>query len=299
MFERFMSGPVLALALFVTAAIPGAAQSEGTFTLSVGTHLCDANPYETSNATCEPAAGVVVLVTLESGEHIGSCTSESEPTPNGGVYSGCGVDGVPFNATLLVAEDAATIPAGYVAVNSPQVFQTTDLIPGGGDGPVLDLIYVQVGEPPAATPQDTVPPAAADTNAEPQGRSAAIYTGSCADLGSVAATLPPIVDPNGPPVGQASAIEASTTSAIVPVSLNLLIDQPHAVAVLESTAPNAGVIACGDIGGVDNDDGELVIGLRQVSDSNFIGVAYLAYSPADPSQTAVSIFVIPDLGTPS
>jgi hypothetical protein len=298
MFQRLVTVSVLALAMSLASAIPSAAQSEGTFTLTVGTYLCDVNPYETSDATCEPAAGVVVVVTLESGEPIGSCTSESEPTPNGGVFSGCGVDGVPFNATLLVTEDTASIPAGYVPINSPQVFQTTDLIPGGGDGPVLDLIYVQAVEPPAATPQDTVSPTASVTD-DAQGWPAAIYTGSCDDLGNVAAPLPAIHDPQGPPVGQASAIEASTTSTIVPVPLDLLIDQPHAIVVLESTAPSAADIACGDIGGVDNDDGELVIGLQQVGDSDFIGMAYLAYSPADPSQTAVSIFLAPGLATAS
>lgn len=304
MFQRFMTVSLLVLAVLAIFAIPSTAQPEGTFTLSVGTHICDANPYETSNAACEPVAGIVVVVTLESGEFVGSCTSESGPTPYGGVYSGCGVDGVPFNVTLLVAEDAATIPAGYVPVNSPQVFQTTDMIPGGGDGPVLDLIYVQVGEPPAAAPQDNAPASDIGTSTDAQGRSAAIYTGNCADLGGVAAALPSIVDPQGPPVGQASAIEASTTSTPVPVSLDLLIDQPHAVAVLESNASNAEVIACGDIGGVDNDDGELIIGLQEVGESDFTGMAYtgmayLAYSPADGSQTSVSIFLAPGLGQTS
>lgn len=296
MFQRLVTVSFLVLAMFAITAIPSAAQNEGTFNLSVGTLLCDANPYETSDATCEPVAGVVV-VTLESGEFVGSCTSESGPTPNGGSYSGCGVDGVPFNATLLVAEDPATIPSGYVPVNSPQIFQTTDIIPGGGDGPVLDLIYVQANEPPAAISQDSAPASGPDTNAEAQGRSVAIHTGNCADLGSVAAALPSIIDPQGPPVGQASAIQASTTSATVPVSLDVLIDHPHSVVVLESNTANSDVIACGDIGGVDNDDGELIIRLREVSDSDYSGMAYLAYSPADSSQTAVSIFLAPGLRT--
>jgi hypothetical protein len=128
--------------------------------------------------------------------------------------------------------------------------------------------------------------ASAAQEAEPEsgGRIAAIYSGSCDQLGDLQADLPNIVDPQGCPVGQASAIEAATTSTTVGISLDVLIDQEHAVVVLESNTPDADVIACGDIGGIDDVDGELVIGSRELDKSEFTGIAYFAYNATNGSK---------------
>lgn len=289
MSRRFLAVLVV-LALTAPLGPAAAAQREGTFTLSVGTTICDANPYETQGANCGPVDGVLVVVTLESGELVGSCTATTVATPNGGALSGCGVEGVPFNATLIVSEDETTLPPGYMPVNSPQVYQSTDVIPGGGDGPVLDIINIPVETP--LTNADTIPtPTPAPSTAPTVGRHAAVYAGSCATLGDVVAPLPTIIAPQGPAVGQPTAIEAAAMATTVAIPLDLLIDQPHAVAVRASEAPDAWVVACGDIGGVDNDDGQLVIGLREVGASGVTGITYLAYNAADGAQTDVSIFL--------
>lgn len=297
MFTRILLVTMLLSMLLAVGMRFGVAQEEDTLGLSIGAYNCDANPFENPNATCVPNGGTVINVTLESGEFIGSCTLETFATPNGGVVSVCGVEGVPFNSTLIISEDESTLPAGYVPINSPQVFQTTDIIPGGGDGPVIEFINVLIDDGPASVSNEipnedpAVPEEAEEVAPEPEGRASAIYTGSCDELGEVAATLPNIVDPQGRPVGQSSAIEAGTASSTIDVSLDVLLDKEHAVAVLESNTPDADVIACGDIGGVDNDDGELVIGLREVDGSGFAGVVYLAYNEADGSQTNVSAFL--------
>lgn len=320
MFTRNITATMLLAVLLVFGAGVGVAQ-EDTFTLSVGAYNCDADPQQNSNVTCVPNGGTEIIVTLESGEFVGSCVLETFDTPNGGVGSGCGVDGVPFNSTLVLYEDESTLPAGYVATNSPQVFQTTDIIPGGGDGPVITFTNVLVDqgladapaeEPTVSDVADDNSPAeeepaddgpASERDEEPTAserevdaresdrRAAAIYTGSCDRLDDVAAELPNIVDPQGRAVGQASAIEAATSSTTVDVSLDVLLDEEHAIVVVESNTLDSDVIACGDIGGVDNDDGELVVGLSEVDGSGFTGMVYLAYSGADASQTSVSIFL--------
>jgi hypothetical protein len=92
--RRFVAVIVLlALSMSGTAS---AAQTDDTFTLSISAANCDLNPFVARDATCTPVAGPVVVVSLESGEFVGSCTLETFPTPYGGVASGCGVDGVEF-----------------------------------------------------------------------------------------------------------------------------------------------------------------------------------------------------------
>ena len=288
------------------SAIPSAEESallqaEDTFTLSISAFNCDTDPGSSVNARCVSNAGTVVTVSLESGSLIGSCTLEPFETPYGGVASVCGVVGVPFNSTLIVAEDLTTLPAGYTAINSPQVFVTTDLIPGGGDQAVINFFNVLQGQERTAVPNQVPesPTAVEEPARDEEVRPAAIHAGSCDDLGRVQTVLSDALPPQGPPVGQRSAIEAETGSTTADVSLDDLIDEDHAIAVLESDDQDAEVIACGDIGGTDDDDGALIIGLQEVDDSDFTGIAYLAYNGSDATLTDVSIFVAEGLASES
>ncbi|MEA2584804.1 MAG: hypothetical protein QOF33_2889, partial [Thermomicrobiales bacterium] len=52
-------------------------------------------------------------------------------------------------------------------------------------------------------------------------------------------------------------------------------------------------IACGDIGGVVDANGQLVVGLAEVNDSGFTGIAFLAPNADDPNSTDVSTFIAP------
>jgi hypothetical protein len=322
---RLLASLVVLVALSLPAQVGVSARQGDTFTFSIDASLCDGDPrLDTATVTCEPFAGLLVTVALESGEVIGSCVVETFPTPNG-EGSSCGVDGAPLNVTFVIIADESTVPAGYVAMDNPQTLQVGDLIPGGGDGPTLSFLLIPVDaevpeaqEPtaaptpvPTAVPEDPEPAKVAAEVIEPtpapqeggngddveepisdeSGRPAAIYAGTCEDLGDVVAELPDVTGAEGPAVGQRSAIEAEDATATVDVALDDLLDDDHAVAVLGSDEEDAPVVACGEIGGVDDDDGELVVGLREVDDSGFAGVAYLAYGGADDSQTVVSLFL--------
>jgi hypothetical protein len=247
-----------------------------TFSFSISGYNCEIDPTSIGigNAGCEPNGGAVVTVAFQGGEVIGSCLLELVPTPYGTLASLCSVPGVPLNTTLVISVDGTTVPAGYVAVNSPQVFEVGNLIPGGGDQAIVSLYFVRQ-----------------NGDGGPNSRPAMIQAGTCDSLGPVAVILADILTPQGPAVGLASGIEAASGSTTVDFSLDVLIDEPHAVVVRAAAVTGAPVLVCGDIGGVDNDDGALVIGLREVADSGFVGIAYLAYNAVDGTRTDVSVFL--------
>jgi hypothetical protein len=255
------------------------AQREGTFTLSIGGANCDSDPRENTNAICAPAGGVVINVALESGESIGSCTLKISYPPSGGVTAGCGVEGVPFNSTLIISEDSASLPKGYEPINSPQTFVTTDVIPGGGEGSVISFTNVlqpdSGGEPPAVY------------------RMTNLYGGTCdeVDMQNGYYPLSPVVMAQGEPVGQSIAIEAETGYQTVNILLDTLIDEPHVIAVHETLRPESAIIACGEIGGVNDRDGELVIGLKEMNNSGFTGIARFSYNPEDAQKTDIAVYL--------
>jgi len=199
-----------------------------------------------------------------------------------------------FNITVTIT----TIPPGYELAPGTSVAYTL-----GSERPV-EIAFVL-----ALIAQDAPPPSADDGNVEPTavqarsddgpnapqeertGRPVAIYVGSCDDLGRVEANLPDTLLPEGRSIGQDTAIEAETGSGTADVSLDDLIDEDHAIAVLESDEEDAEVIACGEIGGSDDGDGVFVIGLREVEGSGYAGIAYLASPNTSGALTDVSIFV--------
>ena len=114
-----------------SASGSSADSAQDTWGASVQVSLCD----ESSNGgTCQAGAGVVVDISLASGEWMGSCTtSEPMPTPWDVFISTCTVEGLPYHADFVATQDPSTIPAGYVPVNDPQTLHVEDIHPGGGD----------------------------------------------------------------------------------------------------------------------------------------------------------------------
>ena len=138
--------------------------------------------------------------------------------------------------------------------------------------------------------QDATPAAAVD-----EGRPAHIHTGSCADegdLGDVVQALNNLTLPTGTGAGQeALAVPVESSLTTVPLTLDAILAEDHAVNVHLSVDEVGTYIACGEIGGVISDaDGSVTIGLREQDDSGFAGVAYLAPG-ADGASTLVSVFV--------
>lgn len=262
--------------------------NQGTTVISISARQCDVLPAVDNSGDCHANSGIVINVWLASGEWIGSCTlGEPQQTPWGGELAGCGVDTIPFNSDIVVTQDASTIPAGYVPVNDPQTLHIGDQTPGGGDGTTFSFLNVLAdsSSPPSGqTGQVTPVPA--------KGRGAQLRYGSCATgLTQAIADLSPVAKAQGEPVGHASAIEAEMSVTTIGVGLDGVIDGPSAIVVYASDAPDAQQIACGDIGGVNDGDGELIVMLQPVNNSGFAGTARLAYNLADASQTDITIYL--------
>ena len=139
---------------------------------------------------------------------------------------------------------------------------------------------------PAAWAQDATP-TAEDLLAP---RPVHIHSGSCEELGDVVAPLADLTAPQGDRVGLRRADLAETSSTNVPLTLDAILAEDHAINAHLSAEQIGTYIACGNIGGVLDANGALVIGLSEDSDSGYTGIAYLAPA-ADGASTDISVFI--------
>ena len=139
---------------------------------------------------------------------------------------------------------------------------------------------------PAAWAQDATP--TAEDLVAP--RPVHIHSGSCEELGDVVAPLTDLTAPQGDRVGQRRADLAETSFTNVPLTLDAILGADHAINAHLSAEQIGTYIACGNIGGVLNESGALVIGLGEDSDSGYTGIAFLAPA-ADGVSTDVSVFI--------
>ena len=116
-----------------------------------------------------------------------------------------------------------------------------------------------------------------------------IHAGTCDDIGEVEASLEDLMEPAGDRVGGEEASVAAASFSIIPNSLDSLLSDSFAIDVHQEGDDDA--IACGEIGGVLDDRGALIIGLRPLDDSGFSGIAYLTPNASDPSETTLSTFL--------
>ena len=132
-----------------------------------------------------------------------------------------------------------------------------------------------------------------------------IHEGTCDDLNpNPAATLDSVtlngvdLDDDEPEVGNTQgALDAPSvlrSDSDAEISLDDLLESPHAVVIRESAEATDVVLACGNIGGIVNDD-DLYIGLAQVDDSGYYGVAKLS---SDDDNTEVELLVVQPAATP-
>lgn len=123
------------------------------------------------------------------------------------------------------------------------------------------------------------------------GRPAHIHSGDCVDLGDVVAPLTDLTEPAGQAEGQAKrAMAAESSFTNVPLTLDAILADDHAINVHLSADQIGTYIACGEIGGVRDANGALTIGLRELNNSGFTGIAFLAPA-ADGASTDVSVFI--------
>jgi len=119
-----------------------------------------------------------------------------------------------------------------------------------------------------------------------------IYGGACGSLGNVAWPLNNLISPDGIDGGwqDVDRTEYSFT-ANVPLTIQAMMTSEYAINVHESADHPEHALTCGNIGGVPDSVGTLVIGLRSQGDVDVTGIAVLSPSPADASMTLVSVFI--------
>src|SRR5215216_1816710 len=146
---------------------------------------------------------------------------------------------------------------------------------------------------PAAWAQDATPEATEAMVPRP----AHIHTGTCKEVGEVVAPLTDLTGATGGDrVGQGRrAIPAESSFTSVPLTLDAILGEDHVVNVHLSAEEIETYIACGEVGGMLTPEGAVIIGLRELNNSGFTGIAYLAPG-ADGASTDVSVFVAPTQG---
>jgi hypothetical protein len=149
------------------------------------------------------------------------------------------------------------------------------------------VLLAPLAELPAALAQEEIPPP----------RPVFLVEGGCDAPGGVVAQLTDATFPEGERAGAEEATVAETSFTRVPVTLGELLGAPHAV-VVETSPDDVTPLACGEIGGIPDDFGSVVIGLLEAdARSNYAGIAFLA--PDDENgRTNISLFVAPDSDEP-
>jgi hypothetical protein len=159
--RRLMIAALLLAALTLLQPVGRVAAQEGPteegWNREIFATLCDgstASPYA-PDPGCEPAEGVTIIVTDESGQDvIGTCTTSSPSSAEGA--ASCFVV-VPYGTLVLMSQDPATIPADYAPLTPTQTFMAPP--EGGPIGALETNLFVNV--PVAqAEPEPTAPPAA-------------------------------------------------------------------------------------------------------------------------------------------
>ena len=159
-------------------------------------------------------------------------------------------------------------------------------------GTALTLLAIVAMTIPNAFAQDATPVAQAVAPARP----AHIHSGDCVELGDVVVPLTDLTAPTGEGTGQADkAVPAESSFTNVPMALDAILGADHAINVHLSAERIDTFIACGELGGVIDVTGALVVGLREESDSGYTGIAFLSPA-ADGASTDVSVFIAPVLG---
>ncbi len=116
-------------------------------------------------------------------------------------------------------------------------------------------------------------------------------------------TASPAASPAAMTGAMAAGVPAAVSVTTVDVSLDSLLNMTqHAINVHESAENIQNYIACGEIAGTPDSDGNLFIGLKELNGSGYTGIAWLQ---ANGEQTIVTVFLAEGLagtsgmGTPA
>src|SRR5215213_11667422 len=125
-----------------------------------------------------------------------------------------------------------------------------------------------------------------------------IHDGDCDEPGQIIQPLTALTVPAGQVSGNSDAVVAEAAFTVIPQSLDELLATDHALKVHLSKAQIQIYLACGDIGGMVDANGALIVGMKELDSSGYTGIAYLA--PAGGGGTSVSVLIAKVLpgGTP-
>ncbi len=121
-----------------------------------------------------------------------------------------------------------------------------------------------------------------------------IHSGDCDEPGEVVQPLTSLTVPVGAVSGNSDAVVAEAAFTSIPQPLEALLAEDHALKVHLSADQIQTYLACGDIGGAADADGALIVGMKELDDSGYAGIAYLV--PAANGSTSVSVMIAQVLG---
>lgn len=133
-------------------------------------------------------------------------------------------------------------------------------------------------------------PAFAQTDVPPAMR-VDLAAGGCDAPGQTIQNLTDATIPQGTAKGSGAATTAASSFTRIPQTVADLVATPHAITVSWGDDGSA-LLACGTVGGVPTDIGALVIGLREVDNSDHAGIAFIS-PDAERGGSSVSLFVAP------
>ena len=159
-------------------------------------------------------------------------------------------------------------------------------------GTLIALVAIMASTLSGTLAQDATPVAQPVAPARP----AHIHSGNCVELGDVVVPLNDLTGSVSEAVGQADrATPAESSFTTVPLTLDAILGADHAINIHLSAERIDTYITCGELGGIADATGALVVGLREESDSGYSGIAFLSPG-ADGASTDVSVFIAPVLG---
>jgi uncharacterized cupredoxin-like copper-binding protein len=116
-----------------------------------------------------------------------------------------------------------------------------------------------------------------------------IHIGDCDELGEVIQPLNSLTVPTGEVLGNSDAVVAEAAFTTIDIPLSELVATDHALKVHLSKDQIQTYLACGDIGGALDADGALIVGLKELDDSGYTGIAYLV--PGAGNTTRLSVMI--------
>jgi hypothetical protein len=127
-----------------------------------------------------------------------------------------------------------------------------------------------------------------------------VHTGDCDEPGPIVQPLNNLTAPGTDVIGNDEAVVAEAAFTNIPLSLEAMVAEDHSIKVHLSRERIETYLACGDIGGTLDQDGALIVGLKEQDGSGYTGIAYLRPLANGTTDTSVIIAeVIPRVAGPA